>query len=125
MTHVLLDTHALIWLEVGHPRAKKLRRSAVPLAISPASLLEVQFLLEQGRIRLKRSARWSDFTGDSRWTLDEPPAGAWFETARGLAWTRDPFDRVIAAHALLRGFRLATADAVMLEHLGTHQLFEL
>jgi PIN domain nuclease of toxin-antitoxin system len=38
------------------------------------------------------------------------------EIARGFAWTRDPFDRLIVANAIAGGARLITADATILEH---------
>jgi PIN domain nuclease of toxin-antitoxin system len=122
---LLLDTHALVWIESGHPRGKGLAKVSTGLAISPASLLEVQLLLERGRIRLRRSRTTSDLADDDRWRLDEPPAGAWFEAARPLSWTRDPFDRIIVAHAIFRGWKLATADSVLLEHLEARHVFEL
>jgi PIN domain nuclease of toxin-antitoxin system len=125
VSRLLLDTHALVWIESRHPRAKKLTKLATELAISPASLLEVQLLLECGRIRLEGSRTLSDLADDKRWRLDEPPAGAWFEAARSLAWTRDPFDRIIVAHALFRGWKLATADSVLIEHLEARHVFEL
>ncbi len=34
-----------------------------------------------------------------------------------LSWTRDPFDRLLVAHARLRGWRFATADAALLKRL--------
>lgn len=34
-----------------------------------------------------------------------------------LSWTRDPFDRLIAAHAIVAGAPLVTADRTLLEHL--------
>ncbi|HZU96217.1 MAG TPA: PIN domain-containing protein [Planctomycetota bacterium] len=125
MSQILLDTHALVWLESDHPRAKKLKRAAAPFAISPATLLEVQLLLEHGRIRLKSSTTLEDLADDERWKVDEPPARAWFEAARPLTWTRDPFDRIIVAHALYRGWRLATADSTVLEHLDPRRVLEL
>jgi PIN domain nuclease of toxin-antitoxin system len=50
--------------------------------------------------------------------LDDPPAAAWFDRALELAWTRDPFDRLLVAHAQLRGWRLATADSDLIDRLG-------
>jgi PIN domain nuclease of toxin-antitoxin system len=41
----------------------------------------------------------------------------WFTKALELGWTRDPFDRLLVAHARLRGWRLATGDARLLEQL--------
>jgi PIN domain nuclease of toxin-antitoxin system len=34
-----------------------------------------------------------------------------------LAWTRDPFDRLIAAHAIVADVGLVTADETILENL--------
>jgi len=45
------------------------------------------------------------------------PAIAWFLTAAEQSWTHDPFDRLIAAHAILRGYRLASSDDAVLDHL--------
>lgn len=39
------------------------------------------------------------------------------DTAMGLSWTRDPFDRMIAAHAIVADAPLVTADRTILENL--------
>ena len=39
-------------------------------------------------------------------------------SARGFAWTRDPFDRLIVANAMADGARLITADATILAHFA-------
>ncbi len=39
------------------------------------------------------------------------------EVAAGLSWTRDPFDRLIAAHASVADAALVTADRTIREHL--------
>lgn len=122
---ILLDTNALVWLEANHRRAQPLKKVKGRLFVSPVSLLEVQFLLELGRIRLKPGLSVSTLTDDERWSVDEPPAREWFEEALPLAWTRDPFDRIIVAHALVRGWRLATADRVILEHMDPRYAIEL
>lgn len=66
-----------------------------------------------------------DLASDDRWRLDEPPAGRWFAAACDLGWTRDPFDRLLAAHARLRGWKLATADDVLLERLAPSDVVAL
>lgn len=38
-------------------------------------------------------------------------------TAVGLTWTRDPFDRMIAAQAIVADVLLVTADRTILKHL--------
>lgn len=114
---ILLDTHAMIWIAGGHRRARPLDRFA-RLHVSPASVLEIQFLVEAGRLRLAGGRSAIQLSSDDRWRLDEPPAAKWFAGACELGWTRDPFDRLLAAHARLRGWKLATADDRLLEHLG-------
>jgi PIN domain nuclease of toxin-antitoxin system len=122
---ILLDTNALLWLETGHARARPLTKPKQRLYVSPASLLEVQFLVELGRVRLRGAASRRDLADDDRWTLDEPPARVWFEEAISLPWTRDPFDRLIVAHALARDWKLATADTHILEHVDRRQTIAL
>jgi PIN domain nuclease of toxin-antitoxin system len=121
---ILLDTNALIWLDQHHHRARPLLRSATRLAISPATLLELQFLVEVGRLRLSGRGV-PDVAGDDRWTVDEPPALDWFGRAAEESWTRDPFDRLIVAHARLRRCRLATGDKTLLDRLRPAERLEL
>jgi PIN domain nuclease of toxin-antitoxin system len=39
------------------------------------------------------------------------------DAALPLSWTHDPFDRLIAAHAIVTGARLVTADRTILANL--------
>lgn len=39
-------------------------------------------------------------------------------TAMGLSWTRDPFDRMISAHAIVADAPLITADRTILDNLS-------
>ena len=121
---ILLDTNALIWVDAGHPRSRALTRRHDRLYISPASLLELQFLHEVGRLRLPGDGV-QRLVEDDRWLLDEPPAGSWFLRAAELGWTRDPFDRLLVAHAQVRRWRLATADTRLLAQLGPSASVEL
>ena len=121
---ILLDTHAVIWIAQGHRRVQRLSR--LPrLYVSPASLLEIQFLAEAGRLRLTAGRTPADLAGDDRWRLDEPPPARWFAAACEFTWTRDPFDRLIAAHARVRGWKLATADDLLLERLAPSDVVAL
>lgn len=121
---ILLDTNAVIWLSLEHRRARPLRTLA-RLHISPASLLELQFLVETGRLRFKDAASVETIASDTRWQLDEPPGGRWFTAACELGWTRDPFDRLIAAHARLRRWKLATGDEQLIEQLPPSSILAL
>jgi PIN domain nuclease of toxin-antitoxin system len=121
---ILLDTNALIWVDAAHSRSRALAALRDRLYVSPASILELQFLQESGKMRLRRaSAEW--ILEDDRWMVDDPPAGAWFLRATQVGWTRDPFDRLLVAHAQVRRWRLATGDARVLEHLGPSASVEL
>jgi PIN domain nuclease of toxin-antitoxin system len=123
-TVILLDTNAVIWLDLAHPRSRPLLQIKAALYVSPATLLELQFLTEASRIRLRRGDAQA-LASDDRWLLDDPPAAAWFAEAVDLNWTRDPFDRLIAAHAQLRGWRVATGDTRLLQALGTRRTLAL
>jgi PIN domain nuclease of toxin-antitoxin system len=120
---ILLDTNALIWVEQAHARVRRLVRDGHRLYISPATLLELQFLHEAGKIRLRATVQ--SILDDDRWIVDEPPATSWFVQALNLTWTRDPFDRLLVAHARLRGWRLATSDGDILERLGASACIQL
>ena len=121
---ILLDTNALIWLEQGHARGRVLLALERQLYVSPATLLELQFLIEVGRIRL-RGGTLERLANDDRWLVDDPPAAAWFNQAHELSWTRDPFDRLLVAHARLRGWRFATADIALLKRFKPADRVEL
>jgi len=86
------------------------------------SLLELRTLEEIGRLDVSRSGPLED---DMRFTIDDPSSVSLFEAAADLPWTRDPFDRLIVGHALMRGWKLATADARIREHLPTNAVVEL
>ena len=115
-----LDTHVVVWLYQGEverfPGPVRARLGAAIPMVSPAVRLELAFLHEIGR--------------------RGPPAGEVLEALEGLAglrvaaggfervsqiaallgWTRDPFDRLVAAHALADDVPLVTRDRVLLEH---------
>jgi PIN domain nuclease of toxin-antitoxin system len=121
---ILLDTNALIWLHQRDRRARGLEKN-VTLYASPASLLELQILVEAGRLRLRSGFSVEQLLDDSRWLLDDPPSADWFSSAVEVGWTRDPFDRLLVAHAALRGWRLATGDTHLVTRLGSQRSLEL
>ena len=120
---ILLDTNAVVWLLANHARAKPLLKGGQELVASPAALLEVGFLTELGKIRL--SVTLSDLREDSRFRVDDPSGAAWFAKAEELAFTRDPFDRLIVANALLRKAKLATGDQRIIDYLGPARVVAL
>jgi PIN domain nuclease of toxin-antitoxin system len=119
---ILLDTNALIWLLTENKRVRKLPKGA-RLYVSPASLLELRFLDEIGRIRFKTTP--DAVEDDQRFAVDDPSSMALFKAAAQLAWTRDPFDRLIVGHSQLRGWRLATSDSTIIDNLAPSAVFPL
>lgn len=49
--------------------------------------------------------------------IDSAPFAEVAHTATGLTWTRDPFDRLIAAQAIVADAPLVTADRTILDNL--------
>jgi PIN domain nuclease of toxin-antitoxin system len=121
---ILLDTNAVIWLDQNHRRARGLLKTTEPLAVSPTSILELHFLIELGRLRL-RAGSVRAIVDDERWVVDDAPSVEWFEGASEESWTHDPFDRLIVAHARLRRWKVATADGPMLQELRPSERVEL
>jgi predicted nucleic acid-binding protein len=122
---ILLDTNAVILMNRRHRRARVLDGYAGRLRFSPIVLLELRFLQETGRGRFRSKDPIVAAREDPRWSYDDPPLAAVAEQAMELSWTHDPFDRLIAAHALVRRWRLATSDATMLERLPASATLEL
>ena len=119
---ILLDTNALIWMLAEHKRAETLKQTKQRLYLSPVSILELQFLLEVGRLKLEPEHTLADIVNDPRWTLDSPPSDVLFGAALDLGWTRDPFDRLLVAHTRCRRWILATGDKVLQTHLASNEL---
>lgn len=112
---LLLDTHFLLWAVLGLPRMDAfpwLERYR-PWGVSPISLLELKFLSEVGRLELDEVGFVQALRRDPRFILDEVPLMALVAHALPLTWTRDPFDRLLAAHSAARRTPLATLDRTM------------
>lgn len=114
---ILLDTNAVLWALSGHRRAQPLTRGGERLYLSPVSLLELAYLIELDKLRPTEPEPLARIAADPRWTLDSPPSDRLFGAALDLDWTRDPFDRLLVAHASYRRWRLATGDRKLLERL--------
>lgn len=87
---------------------------AVPsLGDLSVSFLEVQFLSEVGRLEVSHSEFVEALGSDPRFVIDEVPLMALISQALPLNWTRDPFDRLLAAHSSARRVPLCTLDREM------------
>ena len=115
-----LDTHVVVWLHGGEldniPKPIAARIEAEDLVVSPMVILEVDFLREIGRVTqggrevvdaLARSIGLAVSETDFRTVTD---------AATALRWTRDPFDRLIVANALVDGATLVTRDRNIRRH---------
>lgn len=122
---ILLDTNAVVWSLGDHPRAAPLFTGGRHLRLSPVSLLEIRFLIEVGRLELAAGRSVAEIAEDPRWTLDSPSSARLFTVALDLDWTRDPFDRLLVAHARYRRWRLATGDRLLKERLPERALLSL
>jgi PIN domain nuclease of toxin-antitoxin system len=114
---ILLDTNAVLWMLTGHRRAAALADTAARLFLSPVSLLELKFLVECGRLEELGEDALDRVAADPRWRLDNPTCERLFRAALPLDWTRDPFDRLLVAHAKCRRWRLATGDRALRDRL--------
>ena len=114
---VLLDTHFLLWIVLDIARLDEFPwlGGYQPWGVSPVSLLEIQFLAEAGRLEVKQPQFVEALRGDRRFIVDEVALVALIEKALPLSWTRDPFDRLLAAHSESRRVPLCTLDRRMRE----------
>jgi PIN domain nuclease of toxin-antitoxin system len=115
---LLLDTHFLLWIVLRSRRLDEhgwIERYR-PWGVSPVSLLEIQFLAEVGRLEVENPAFTDRLLGDRRFVVDEVPLVALVRNAIALDWTRDPFDRLLAAHSESRRVPLATLDERVRRH---------
>jgi PIN domain nuclease of toxin-antitoxin system len=96
--------------------AWKLLDTEMP-CVSPIVELELTYLYEVGRVKKPASAPLDELRRRIGLEVAEVPASELVHAAMGLSWTRDPFDRLIAAHAIVADAPLITADRTMLKHL--------
>lgn len=120
---ILLDTHALLWLDRDDPALGATSRERIAaawssgeVAVSAISFWEVAMLAARGRVSLRQPPQ--------SWRLDWLQAGLEEIALDGSvalgavaleAFHPDPADRFIVATALARGATLLTADRAILE----------
>lgn len=116
-----LDTHVAVWMRAGDrkrlkPVAKLL--AAEELRISPFVVLELQALFEIGRLR--ETGRWvaQRLDEDFGVAVHHGELQEAADRSLDLSFTRDPYDRLIAAHALTSRATLLTVDEVLLQHVS-------
>jgi PIN domain nuclease of toxin-antitoxin system len=109
------------WLYEGVDRripaaVRKLVESEEPF-VSPIVELELTYLYEVGRVTEPAAAPLNALHKTIGLQVADRPLLDVAQAAVALSWTRDPFDRLIAAQAVVSDVPLVTADRTILEHL--------
>jgi PIN domain nuclease of toxin-antitoxin system len=118
---VFLDTNAVIYVHLGDRRlltrkALDIFDRAEEIQISPMVLLELQFLSEVGRLKFPAGEIVENLETVHGVTVDDLGFAHAVRRAVRLSWTRDPFDRIITAHAGVFEAPLITSDKSIREH---------
>ncbi len=119
-TRSYLDTHVLLWLfdakiDLLSKQACVIINEA-SLFISPVVILELQYLLETGRIKNSSSEIVNSLKSSVYLNICNMPFEQVIQKALQFSWTSDPFDRIITAQAALNKASLLTKDQTILEH---------
>lgn len=111
---IYLDTHVVVWLYAGEldrfsaNAARFIEEN--DLLISPAVLLELQNLREIKRITADPMLVFQTLEETIGLRLCQLDFSKVVIGALSQSWTRDPFDRIITAQALVRNELLLTKD---------------
>lgn len=117
---IFLDTHALVWLYTGLidkfsiPIQNKLETN--PLFISPMVELELDCLFEINRTTVSGVDIVRYLNAHLGLEVSRIDFYQIVEEAQSLTWTRDPFDRLIVAHASVFQAPLITKDEKLHQH---------
>lgn len=115
-----LDTHVVAWLYSGEPQ--KIGKAAWTEiqngdpAISPVVILELQLLFDIGRAKAPAAKVVEALSKDVGLSVCGLPFARVIQSALDLKWTRDPFDRLIVAHASANDAPLVTKNRTILSN---------
>jgi len=85
--------------------------------VSPLVSLELAYMHEIGRARDSAPMMLAALRQSIGLEVADISLDKLAQTALGLTWTRDPFDRMIAAQAIVADVPLVTADRTILANL--------
>jgi PIN domain nuclease of toxin-antitoxin system len=115
---ILLDTHTLLWatLEPSRLSAKAavaIADESTTVCVSAASAWEIATKVRNGRLPQARQleAEFLEKMDEAGYTLLSIDAALALRAARLPGEHRDPFDRLIAAHAVAEDIPVISADA--------------
>ena len=119
-----LDTHVVVWLYVAgdalgllSAKARERIDGAERILVSPMVVLELAFLEGTGRIRARPQEIVLSLRESVGLELASEPFAAVVTESTDYSWTRDPFDRLVSAQAVVAGGELVTRDRTIREHL--------
>ncbi|MCX6399288.1 MAG: PIN domain-containing protein [Propionibacteriales bacterium] len=128
MTDLHLDTHVLVWLYAGEhsrfPERLRERLAVDQLRFSPMARLELTYLHEIGRIGAPADRIIDELQRSIGLVEDRTAFDAVIRAAETQTWTRDPFDRIIAAQSLVAFASLATKDERVQQGLGQYAVWD-
>ena len=117
---IYIDTNVAIPIFVGKlsvlpGKAKKLIERS-KLLMSPMVKLELQYMFELGRIKVDADEVLKKMQNEFDIKLGERAFRDVCNKAESISWTRDTFDRLIVAEAMLANMPLITSDRTILAH---------
>jgi PIN domain nuclease of toxin-antitoxin system len=119
----LLDTHTFIWIDSDPSKLSAtvlayLTNSACTVFLSVASLLEMEIKVASRKLALRAAVR--DIVADNLAATPLRILEIRTDHARAIAGLppvhKDPFDRMLAAQALVEGAVLLTADPIFKQY---------
>lgn len=117
---IYLDTHVVVWLYAGLTEqfsdAIQELVNDHDLLISPIVRLELQYLYEIKRVSVEPQPLLTDLSQRIGLSVCPKPFDAIIVHATRVTWTRDPFDRILVAHASLDDSILVSKDHTILNH---------
>lgn len=126
---ILLDTHALIWLDQGNDRLGVTARRRLDdalvddtLCVSAISFWEIAMLQVQGRLNMPPLKRWRHQLIDAGLREISITGDIGIKACELQEFHADPVDRLIVATALEHGATLVTADERILQWPGALNL---
>ncbi|MCC5631267.1 type II toxin-antitoxin system VapC family toxin [Nostoc sphaeroides] len=117
---IYLDTHVVAWLYAG--LTDKLTDIAKTLIndndvyISPIVRLELQYLYEIKRLKDKPDVIIPNLSEEIGLQICDQNFNDIISSSLTITWTRDPFDRIITANALLNNNILLSKDEKILNN---------
>ena len=120
METIFIDTHVVVWLFAKE--MKHFSSTAIDLIehndiiVSPMVISELGLLYEIKRINYTPQQLMSSLQRSIGLQVSDLAFEKIAYKSTELSWTRDPFDRIITATAMVEDERLLTKDRMILKH---------